>query len=51
MQKTKNETLTSLKRKIMVLKDNRDSMLKNLNHTLTELFNAEEKFEKLNNEK
>jgi len=51
MQKTKDNPLTSLNRKLTVLKDNRDSMLKSLNHTLTELFKIEDEIEKIRNEK
>ena len=51
MPKTKDDTLTSLNRKLTVLKDNRDSMLKSLNHTLTELFKIEDEIEKIRNEK
>lgn len=46
-----DKKLKDLKRKLMVLKDNRDSMLKNLNHTLTDLFKIEEEIEKITNEK
>lgn len=41
--------LVSLKRKLKVLIDNRDSMLKSLNHTLTELFIIQSEIEKINN--
>ena len=51
MIKTNDKTLTALNRKLMVLKDNRNSMLKSLNHTLTELFKIEEEIEKIRNEK
>jgi len=41
--------LVSLERKLKILIDNRDSMLKSLNHTLTELFEIELKIEKIVN--
>jgi predicted nucleic acid-binding Zn-ribbon protein len=49
MLKTNDKKLTALKRKLMILKDNRNSMLKSLNHTLTELFKIEEEIENLKN--
>ena len=50
-QLTPKETreLVSLERKLKVLIDNRDSILKSLNHTLSELFKVQDKIEKINN--
>ena len=41
--------MTSLERKHRVLIDNRDSILKNLNHTLTQLFIIEQQIDQLKN--
>jgi len=50
-QLTPKETreLVSLERKLKVIIDNRDSILKSLNHTLSGLFEVQDRIEKIKN--